>query len=173
MIFVVYILWLLRLFGLNLVWYEPEQLHYQRHAHELAAPRLLKILGARVGVHLGRYLVDSRQWVQHAHVALCKAHLFLVEDIYAVETLILRVVRETLALDAGHIEYVELRHRLFERAALFILKSASLEIVVNYELRQAQLLGGDEHELYILDLVIAAMSEWTVLPYFSRRRVLL
>ena len=30
------------------------------------------------------------------------------------------------------------------------MKSASLEIVVNYKLRQAQLLGGDEHELYIL-----------------------
>ena len=84
LIFVVYIYRFLRLFGLTLIGDKPEQLHYQSHAHEPAAARLLEIFCARVGVHVGRYLVDSRQGVQNAHIALCKAHLLFIEDIYAV-----------------------------------------------------------------------------------------
>ena len=88
--------------------------------------------------------------MEHGHVGLGKGHLLFGEDIAVLQTDIVFLVEETLLLDAGHVEDVQLGHGLLEAAGLLVGDVVGLEHVGDDVVRHPQLLGADEDEADVL-----------------------
>ena len=65
--------------------------------------------------------------MHNTEVALCESELFYGEDIAVLESDIVLLVKEALALYAGHIEYIELRKAVLKRGSLHVLDALAVE----------------------------------------------
>ena len=109
---------------------QAQQGHDQCHADVNAVLHLLKVSGTGVIVHIQCDLVHAGQGMQHSHIRLCKAHLFLGEDVAVLQADVVLLVEEALALHAGHVEDVELGHDGGEVGLLGVLQALGLEHVL-------------------------------------------
>ena len=124
-----------------------KKLEDERHSHILCVKYLLKVARAGVLIDCCADLVDSGQRVENDEIALRKLHLCHVEDVAVLEAEIFLLARETLVLDAGHIEHVELANDLGHRLGFIILHTVCLDGFVLNVLGELQLLRGDQYDL--------------------------
>ena len=84
--------------------------------------------------------------MQDAHVGLGGLELIRREDIAVAQAQVVLLVEKALALHAGHIQHVQLRHYGLERRRLHVGDAGLFEILVLHVARELELLRGDEHE---------------------------
>ena len=82
------------------------------HTHKFTILHLAEICGAWVGINLLCNLVYAWKRMQYSHLLLRQCHLLSIENVAILHTLILSLVRETLLLNASHIEDIQLAHNL-------------------------------------------------------------
>ena len=85
--------------------------------------------------------------MQDAQILLRVFELFRRQDIAVFQTQIVFLVEEALALHAGHVENVKLRHHGFQIGRLLIGDVVLLDDLVFHIARQLQLLRRDKHKL--------------------------
>ena len=85
--------------------------------------------------------------MQDAEILLGVAQLLLGEDVAVLQTEVVFLVEEALALNAGHVENVELGHDGFEVGRLLVGDVVLLERLVLHVAGKLELLGGDENDL--------------------------
>ena len=117
----------------------------QRHPAEHAVLRLLEVERARVAVDVDGDLIDAGQGMKDDHILRCAVELFAVEHKNVLLRLIFLLALEALALDARHIEDVEVDDGVGEVVRNLIGTAVFLEDVDDIQ-RHAQLLGRDQHK---------------------------
>ena len=106
----------------------------------------MEILGARIVVDFGADFVDAGQRVQDVGVGAGVGHLLLVEDEPVFQADIVFLVEEAFALDAGHVEEVELVHVGFHLVDLLEGDAFLADHFFADVLGDTQFFGGDEDE---------------------------
>ena len=84
--------------------------------------------------------------MEDGHIGFREGHLRRGEDVGILQADVILLVEEALALDAGHVEDIELRHGLLEARDLLIGDILRAEHLVDDVVRDAQLLGRNQHE---------------------------
>ena len=124
-----------------------KKLENERHSHIFCVKYLLEVARAGILIDCRGDLVDSGQRVKDDEIALCGLELCHIKYVAVLEAKIFLLACETLMLDAGHIEHVELGHDLGHRLGLVILHAVCLDGLVLYVLGELQFLRGDKHDL--------------------------
>ena len=84
--------------------------------------------------------------MQNGHIFLSMGHLFCGEHIAVLQTLVFLRIVETLTLDTGHVQNIQLGDGIFQRSDLGVGDVVLIQHAHAHIIRQHQLLGGDEHE---------------------------
>ena len=128
-----------------IVYVDPQQCEDQSHTDIDSILHLTEISGAGVAVDFDGNLIDAGKRVENVHVVLGLAHHFFRQNIEVFETDIILFVKETLALDAGHIQDIKPGNDVFQFDELsvgnFILFQFFDDII-----RNTQFIGRDEHK---------------------------
>ena len=88
--------------------------------------------------------------MQDAKVSLCVFKLVQIEDVAVFEPDIVRLVEKALALNAGHIQNVELRHNGLKVLRFDVIYIVFVQHVLAQIIRNHQLLRRDAHEAHIV-----------------------
>ena len=127
-----------------------QKLDNQSHTHELTILDLTEISGTRVVIHLLQDLIHTRERMEHDHRILRKRHLGLVQDEAVLHPLELRLIQETLLLNAGHIEHIQLAHNGLHIINFLIINAIPVADLILHIGRQLKFLRSDENDLHIL-----------------------
>ena len=126
-----------------------QKLQDQRHTHVLAVERLAEIGSTGIVIHLHADLIHTRQRVQNPHGGLCREHLLCSQHIAVLQTLVFLRVIKALPLNAGHVQYIQLRNGILQGSSLPVFHAVFLQHLVLHIIGKLQFLGGDQHDLNI------------------------
>jgi len=124
---------------------KSQQSKDQGHADIDSVLGLAEIGGSFVLIHLHRDLIHSGQGVKHQHIFPGQFHLGSIQDIEILQADIILFVKETLLLDSGHIQEIQLGHYIFQ-ADHFLEGNVFLLQHFGDIIRHPKLLWGDEYE---------------------------
>ena len=86
--------------------------------------------------------------MEHHHVLVGELHLLRIENVAVLQADVVILVEEAFALHAGHVEHVKLRQHVLHLLHLAVGNVVGFEHAAAHIIRDAQLLGGDEHEIH-------------------------